>query len=81
MGSREAATEKGMLMAAALTAAEVCRPSRAPLNIPVIYLGLTPQAMDLSRLRRSDTLATGGAKQRLVTAYCDERSREAATYT
>ena len=68
MGSREAATDKGMLMAAAYTAAEVCRPSRAPFNFPVMTLGLTPQAMYLSRLRRSDTLATGGAKARLVTA-------------
>ena len=50
--SREAATHSQMIMAAAHAAAAICRPSRAPgVGIPV--LGLTPQAMSLSRLRRS----------------------------
>ena len=50
--SRESATHSQMIMAAAHAAAAICRPSRAPgVGIPV--LGLTPQAMSLSRLRRS----------------------------
>jgi hypothetical protein len=39
--------------AGAHAAAAICRPFRAPGYRHIQYLGLTPQAMDLSRLRRS----------------------------
>jgi len=51
--SREAATDIQGMMAAAHAAAAICRPFGAPRFLSTHHLGLTPQAMDLSRLRRS----------------------------
>ena len=51
--SREAATDNRKIMAAVHAAASICRPFRAPENCDAHHLGLTPQAMNLSRLRRS----------------------------
>ena len=56
ISSREAATDNQRMMASAHAAAVICRPSRAPINWDAYHLGLTPQAMDLSRLRRSIAL-------------------------
>jgi hypothetical protein len=51
--SREAATDNRKMMAAAHAAAAICRPSRAPEFGSAHDLGLAPQAINLSRLRRS----------------------------
>ncbi len=51
--SREAATDSEKTEAAAHAAAAICRPSRAPEYRDAHYLGLTPQAMSLSRLPAS----------------------------
>ena len=51
--SRGAATENERPVAAALAAAKICRPSGAHLFFGTLFLGLTPQAKHLSRLRRS----------------------------
>jgi hypothetical protein len=51
--SREAATDNQKMMAAAHAAAVICRLFRAPGFRDVRHLGLTPQAMSLSRVWRS----------------------------
>ncbi len=51
--SREAATDIQGMVAAARAAAAICRPFGAPRFLSTHHLGLTPQATDLSRLRRS----------------------------
>ena len=81
--SREAATDIQRMIAAAHAAATVCRPFGAVGFFDPHNLGLTPQAKDLSRLRRwmGSRLLTTRSENMLSFLGVGRASREAATYS
>ena len=74
----EAAADSQMIMAAANAAAVICRPFRALRGLGIPVLGLTPQAMYLSRLRRSVICPTSAPTRKGATVFFSDGSRGAA---